>query len=171
MSGTLTTARGARASREMKPASCFRDLASFSNRQKRLPELLRLRLGRLRSALGASLLWRVGRRTRLARRRMARSSLTRSSATVPGVLRHSAARGAFVRQRGFNTASIFCFKPIFEELFLRRFLVVGLCFALGSGHAAELKLAGDLSRLPALVSRTSLSRSMDAASRFSPASR
>jgi hypothetical protein len=90
---------------------------------------------------------------------MARSSLTWSSATVPGVLRHSAARGAFVRQRGFNTASVFCFKPIFEELFLRRFLVVGLCLPLGSGHAAELKLAGDLSRLPALVSRTSLSRS------------
>jgi hypothetical protein len=55
------------------------------------------------------------------------------------------ARGAFVRQRGFNTASVFCFKPIFEELFLRRFLVVGLCLPLGSGHAAELKLAGDLS--------------------------
>jgi hypothetical protein len=69
------------------------------------------------------------------------------------------ARGAFVRQRGFNTASVFCFKPIFEGLFLRRFLVVGLCLPLGSGHAAELKLAADLSRLPALVSRTSLSRS------------
>jgi hypothetical protein len=68
-------------------------------------------------------------------------------------------RGAFVRQRGFNTASVFCFEPIFEELCLRRFLVVGLCLPLGSGHAAELKLAGDLSRLPALVSRTSLSRS------------
>ena len=37
--------------------------------------------------------------------------------------------------------------------------MVGLCLPLGSGHAAELKLAGDLSRLPALVSRTSLSRS------------
>ena len=79
-------------------------------------KLLPLRLWRLRSALGASLLWRVGRRTRLARRRMARSSLTWSSATVPGVLRHSAARGAFVRQRGFNTASVFCFKPNFRRI-------------------------------------------------------
>ena len=58
-----------------------------------------------------------------------------------------------------SEASVFCFKPICEELFLRRFLVVGLCLPLGSGHAAELTLAGDLSRLPALVSRTSLSRS------------
>ena len=46
-----------------------------------------------------------------------------------------------------NTASVFCFKPIFEELFLRRFLVAGLCLPLGSGHAAELKLAGDLKGL------------------------
>ena len=70
-----------------------------------------------------------------------------------------------------SEASVFCFKPICEELFLRRFLVVGLCLPLGSGHAAELKLAGDLSRVARARFENKFKPIMDAASRFSPASR
>ena len=103
---TCRSGLGRHSSDDARGCICSRGLLRLSWLRvlRLLPELLRLRLGRLRSALGASLLWRVararvGRRTRLARRRMARSSLTRSSATVPGVLRHSVHAGSDAARR------------------------------------------------------------------------